>query len=254
MAAQQPKLPVVFNFDAITVRTFNDEGEIWFAAADVCAALDITNPRNATARLDDDEKDVHSMDTPGGKQDIVTINESGLYSLILTSRKAEAKKFKRWVTHDVLPSIRQTGSYEQKQAPVLPQPATITPELHSHINRKANAVALRQYETIRSIITEAAQSNMNCGASEEDAHRYIENYGDGASDVTIINNRDLFLLAHQTTGLLNDAGRVLETIHNLEKHLGRELYLRKKHGEFGSYGLPESLVEQVLKAAKERAK
>ena len=123
-------LPQVFNFDAITVRTFNKEGEVWFAAADVCAALDINNPRDATRRLDDDEKGVHTVDTPRGEQEIVIINESGLYSLILTSRKAEAKKFKKWVTSEVLPAIRTEGKYEaaapaipaKKAAPALPPP------------------------------------------------------------------------------------------------------------------------------------
>lgn len=104
-------LPQVFNFDALSIRTFNKDGEVWFAAADVCAALDITNPRNATARLDDDEKGVHTVDTSTGKKDIVIINESGLYSIILTSRKESAKRFKKWVTSEVLPAIRKSGGY-----------------------------------------------------------------------------------------------------------------------------------------------
>jgi len=65
----------------------------------------------AFARLDDDEKGVVSNDTPGGQQEMTTINESGLYSLILSSRKPEARAFKRWVTHEVLPTIRKTCRY-----------------------------------------------------------------------------------------------------------------------------------------------
>lgn len=114
MAAQQSNLPVEFNFGEITVRTFDQEGQVWFAAADVCAALDIANPRNATARLDDDEKGVHTVDTSTGNKEIVTINESGLYNLILTSRKESAKRFKKWVTGEVLPSIRTEGRYEAR--------------------------------------------------------------------------------------------------------------------------------------------
>ena len=103
---------VAFNFESSNVRvTMGENGEPMFVAADVCQALTIENHRNVLARLDDDEKGVQSMDTPGGRQELATVNESGLYSLILTSRKPEAKRFKRWVTHEVLPSIRKTGSY-----------------------------------------------------------------------------------------------------------------------------------------------
>lgn len=73
--------------------------------------LTIANSRDALSRPDDDEKGVHSTHTPGGEQQTTTINESGLYSLILGSRKPEAKRFKKWVTSDVLPSIRKTGAY-----------------------------------------------------------------------------------------------------------------------------------------------
>jgi prophage antirepressor-like protein len=103
---------VAFDFESNNVRVvMGDDGEPLFVIADVCQALTIDNHRNVVARLDDDEKGVRSMDTPGGRQDLAVINESGLYSLILTSRKPEAKRFKRWVTHEVLPSIRKTGSY-----------------------------------------------------------------------------------------------------------------------------------------------
>lgn len=103
---------VAFNFESSNVRVcVGENGEPQFVAADVCQALTIDNHRNVLARLDEDEKGVQSMDTPGGRQDLAVVNESGLYSLILTSRKPEAKRFKRWVTHEVLPSIRKTGSY-----------------------------------------------------------------------------------------------------------------------------------------------
>jgi anti-repressor protein len=78
---------------------------------DVCDVLEIGNSRDVSARLDDDEKGVGIIDTLGGKQELTVISESGLYSTILLSRKPEAKKFKRWVTHEVLPSIRMHGAY-----------------------------------------------------------------------------------------------------------------------------------------------
>lgn len=105
----------VFSFDSHAVRTVLVDGEPWFVAADVCEVLSITNNRNATSRLDDDEKGVRTMDTPSGPQEMGVINESGLYSLILGSRKPEAKRFKKWVTSEVLPSIRKTGGYQDAE-------------------------------------------------------------------------------------------------------------------------------------------
>lgn len=94
-----------------TIRAITKDGEPWFVASDVCRAVDIANGRDAITRLDDDERGVASTDTPGGSQDVSIISEAGLYSLILGSRKPEAKAFKRWVTHEVLPAIRKTGAY-----------------------------------------------------------------------------------------------------------------------------------------------
>ena len=103
----------VFNSSEFgNVRVVQVDGEPWFVAADVCRALEISNSRDAVARLDDDEKGVGSTDTLGGKQGMQIINEPGLYTLVLGSRKPEAKTFKRWVTHEVLPAIRKTGSYK----------------------------------------------------------------------------------------------------------------------------------------------
>ena len=117
--------PIVLTPDAITnasddMRVFNNSeygelrtmminGEPWFVAVDVCRALEID--RTATRRLDDDEKGVYSTHTLGGKQEMSIVNEPGLYSLVLGSRKPEAKAFKRWITHDVIPSLRKHGAY-----------------------------------------------------------------------------------------------------------------------------------------------
>ena len=91
------------------VRSLLLNGEPWFVAIDVCAAIEVD--RTAVRRLDDDEKGVHLMHTPGGDQRLGIINEYGLYSLILSSRKPEAKAFKRWITHEVIPAIRKHGAY-----------------------------------------------------------------------------------------------------------------------------------------------
>lgn len=93
------------------VRTVMQDGSPWFVAADVCRALELNDTFKAVERLDDDEKGANLIRTPGGNQEMTVVNEPGLYSLVLGSRKPEAKAFKRWITHEVLPSIRKTGSY-----------------------------------------------------------------------------------------------------------------------------------------------
>lgn len=86
-------------------------GEPVFVAKDICAILDLGNPRSSIALLDDDEKGVHSVDTPGGRQQMTTVTEPGFYKLVMRSRKPEAKAFQRWVTHEVLPALRRDGGY-----------------------------------------------------------------------------------------------------------------------------------------------
>lgn len=97
-------------FGQIRVVT-NSAGEPLFISKDVCACLELSDPHTSLALLDEDEKGWHTVPTLGGPQQMAVVSEPGLYSLILRSRKPEAKVFKRWVTHDVLPSIRKTGSY-----------------------------------------------------------------------------------------------------------------------------------------------
>ena len=96
-----------------TIRTMNIDGEVWFVGIDVCRCLDISNSRMALGRLDrDDVSNTDVVDSLNRRQPNTTIiNESGLYDLVLDSRKPEAKKFRRWITKDVLPAIRETGSY-----------------------------------------------------------------------------------------------------------------------------------------------
>jgi len=103
---------VAFDFESHNVRVVvGHDGEPWFVAADVASALDYQAAKDLTRFIDDDEKGRQIVPTLGGEQELLVINEPGLYSAILKSRKPEAKRFKRWVTHEVLPSIRKTGSY-----------------------------------------------------------------------------------------------------------------------------------------------
>lgn len=91
-----------------SIRTVERNGEPWFVAADVCRALELSNPTVAVNRLEDDERAKLNL---GRQGDANCVNEPGLYTLVLSSRKPEAKLFKRWITHEVLPSIRKTGGY-----------------------------------------------------------------------------------------------------------------------------------------------
>ena len=104
-------LMIFENPEVGAVRSILIDGDPWFVAADVCKALELEKTNRALSRLDDDEKGAHSVSTPGGRQRMSIISESGLYSLILGSRKPEARAFKRWITHEVIPSIRKHGAY-----------------------------------------------------------------------------------------------------------------------------------------------
>ena len=101
----------IFTYHTAEVRAVTIDNEPWFVLKDVCVVLEIDNPRNVAARLDEYERGVHRIDTLGGKQEMTVISESGLYSTILLSRKPEAKQFKRWIMQEVLPSIRKHGAY-----------------------------------------------------------------------------------------------------------------------------------------------
>lgn len=101
----------IFTYNSNEVRTIQRDGDPWFVLKDVCQVLGIGNSRMAAERLDADEKGVSQIDTPGGKQEMSIINESGLYNVILRSDKPEAKPFRKWVTSEVLPTIRKHGMY-----------------------------------------------------------------------------------------------------------------------------------------------
>lgn len=129
----------IFNNDRFgQVRIVPVDGELMFVAKDVCDCLEITKHRDAISRLDPDERGSVKLDTPGGKQDIAAINEYGLYNLVLSSRKPEAKEFKRWITHDVIPAIRKTGSYSMAIPQTLPEALrAYADEVESHNATKA---------------------------------------------------------------------------------------------------------------------
>lgn len=115
----------IFNFENQSIRTIAINNEPWFIAKDLCDAINISNYRDAIERLDEDEKGVALTDTLGGKQEMSVVSESGMYTLILRCRDAVKKgsvphRFRKWVTAEVLPQIRKTGSYSQNIEPIQP--------------------------------------------------------------------------------------------------------------------------------------
>lgn len=112
-------IPRMFNYDQARIRVVVKQGEPWWVAKDVCDVLELGNSRQAVSRLDDDEKNTVTLNdgTPGNPNKAI-VNEPGLYTLILASRKPEARAFKRWITHEVIPSIRKTGRYSAEPQPI----------------------------------------------------------------------------------------------------------------------------------------
>ncbi len=104
-------LQLAFNYETFPVRTISDTSGIWFVLRDVCISLGIADDKQVYDRLDDDERGRYKVPTPGGMQEMRCVNEAGLYEVIIRSNSEKAKPFRRWVTHDVLPSIRKQGYY-----------------------------------------------------------------------------------------------------------------------------------------------
>ena len=130
----------IFNFESSEVRTQLIDDKPWFVGNDVAEILGYSQPsKTISTKVDTEDKGTTVLVTPGGKQNITIINESGLYSLILKSKLSTAKKFKRWVTNEVLPSIRKTGSY---QVPMSQEDIMIaTLETQKEIKQRLNTVS-----------------------------------------------------------------------------------------------------------------
>ncbi len=162
------ELKVFENAEFGSVRTTTVNGEIMFVGKDVAEILGYINPRDALAkRVDDEDKGVAKCDTLGGKQDLTMINESGLYSLILSSKMPNAKKFKHWVTADVLPAIRKTGMYateELLENPDLAIQAFTALKLEREKNKKLNTTVKVQEQQIMELQPKASYYDLvlNC--------------------------------------------------------------------------------------------
>ena len=116
----QKSLERIFHFHNRPVRTLQLNGEVWFVAADVCAVLGLANTSQAVSYLDDDERCLITNEALRNNGGMQAVSEAGLYSLVLRSRRPEARQFRRWVTHEVIPAIRQTGAYQSTEAAPTP--------------------------------------------------------------------------------------------------------------------------------------
>lgn len=116
----------IFTYNGNEVRTVQKDGEPWWVLKDICEVLGISKYRDTAARLEDDEREPIRVDTLGGAQEMLCVNESGLYNVIIRSDKPEAKPFRKWVTSEVLPSIRRHGAY---MTPETLEAAILNPDL-----------------------------------------------------------------------------------------------------------------------------
>lgn len=161
------------------IRTVDQNGEPWFVGKDVAAALGYGNPQKAIRdHVDEQDRGVNEMDTPGGKQSIAIINESGLYSLIFGSKLEGAVRFKRWVTSEVLPTLRKTGSYMMpklsKEMQALFMLDTRTQRQEERLTALENTMTVdyNQQRVLRKAISRAVIGALG----GEDAPAYIDNH------------------------------------------------------------------------------
>lgn len=169
----------IFNFknnEFGLVRTLTLKGEPWFVGKDVAESLGYAEPRSAISKkVDAEDKGVAEMETPSGKQKVTIINESGLYSLIFGSKLKSATRFKRWVTKEVLPSIRKTGSY-QKPTTIAEQIGLLATGYGDHEDRikslESNMVIdYGQQQTLRQHVNKAVLNAL--GGKDTEAYAYI---------------------------------------------------------------------------------
>lgn len=151
-----------FDFDGMQVRAVLVDGEPWWIAADIAKVLDIGRTHDAVRGLDEDETRTDSIRTSAGPRQVTLVSESGLYSMVLRSRKPDASRFRRWVTHEVLPAIRRTGRFEAAPAAAV-VPQTLQAALRAYADQldataAAEARALVLTERVEVLVPMAEQA------------------------------------------------------------------------------------------------
>lgn len=138
----------IFNYESKEIRTVEIGGNPWWVAKDVCDILELSDVSMSVSRLDEDEKGTSQIDTLGGSQNMVIINESGLYNLIIRSDKPNAKPFKKWITAEVLPSIRKTGQYSI-------QTNSLAPDI-KYLNEKIDSMS-KEITNFKNLLSEKSK-------------------------------------------------------------------------------------------------
>lgn len=188
------------------VRILEKDNELWFVAKDVCDCLGLGDTSKAVGRLDADEKGTNSIPTPGGHQNLLTVNEYGLYSLVLSSRKPEAKEFKRWITHDVIPAIRKTGSYS------ISIPKSLPEALRAYANE------VESHNATKAIVAQQEQQI----AEFKPVKDYVDKILSSKSCLTITQiAADYGMSAQELNKILHEAG--------LQRKVGDQWILYKQH-------------------------
>jgi len=156
---------IKFEFEGKPVRTVDVDGETQWVAKDVCEVLELSDTSMALRRLDEDEKGTSIVGTPGGQQEMLTVNESGLYALIFRSRKPVARRFRKWVTSEVLPQIRERGYYVRKgdEARVIADLQSQVLELWRYVGANKYGLLDRGASALRSRIRDLRNALMSDG-------------------------------------------------------------------------------------------
>lgn len=148
------------------VRTIAKDGEPWFVANDICKVLGHTNSRVAVAALDEDEKGVSKVYTLGGEQQMTVVNEAGMYQLVIRSNLPAAKAFKRWITHEVIPTIRRHGAYatETTIESIIADPESgikLLQALKAEQERRKEAEAIAEAQKPKALFADAVAASDN---------------------------------------------------------------------------------------------
>ena len=204
-----------------SVRTVLRDGEPWFVASDVCRALEVGNPTQALSRLDEDEKSITLISNEGirGNPNMTIVSEPGLYTLVLGSRKPEAKAFKRWITHDVIPAIRKHGGYLTPEAI---EEAITSPDF---LIRLATTLKEEQ-EKNRELAQENAHLTDTIEMMRPD-YEYAQSILATAKGSTITTVGDTYGLSP------NELNRLLHLLHIQKKNSDGGWLITAKYAEYG---------------------
>lgn len=229
----------IFNSEEFgQVRTMVIDGEPWFVGKDVAEALGYERPTDTVRkRVDDEDRGISKMETPSGKQEMTIINESGLYTLVLGSKLDSAKRFKRWVTSEVLPTIRKTGGYSKPmtEAEQIRLLAKGTTELYERVDKVETKIeTLENDMPLYGCEIEEVSQHVRRKAVSVLGGKDSEAYNDGSIRSLVFS--DIYTQLKREYGLVTSYKAI------------KRKYLADVHEFIDSYELPRALEEQISDA------